>query len=233
MNPVRKLLLKSPISARFAPLFIFLLIPSVTMIPGMEALLGPDAKYWLYMVKTAVGVWLVWEMRSLVPEMRWAISWEAVVVGILICVLWVGLDPYYPMNHIFLAPIPGDAWVPFDRFGRASTLAWALIVGRILGMTFVVPPIEEVFYRSFLYRIFIKDDWEKVPIGYFAGASFVTCSVVFGLMHYEWLPGIICGMAYLGLVIRKKRLGDAMTAHAITNFLLGVWVVWKGAWKFF
>jgi hypothetical protein len=23
-----------------------------------------------------------------------------------------------------------------------------------------------------------------------------------------------------------------MTAHAITNFLLGLWVVWKGAWSF-
>jgi hypothetical protein len=35
------------------------------------------------------------------------------------------------------------------------------------------------------------------------------------------------------LVIRKQRLGDAMTAHAITNFLLAVWVVWKDDWKFF
>jgi hypothetical protein len=42
-------------------------------------------------------------------------------------------------------------------------------------------------------------------------------------------------MAYQWLVLRKNRLGDAMTAHAITNFLLGVWVVWRGgsAWKFF
>jgi hypothetical protein len=23
-----------------------------------------------------------------------------------------------------------------------------------------------------------------------------------------------------------------MTAHAITNLLLGVWVAWKGAWNF-
>jgi len=27
-------------------------------------------------------------------------------------------------------------------------------------------------------------------------------------------------------------LGDAITAHAITNLLLGLWVVWQGAWKF-
>jgi hypothetical protein len=23
-----------------------------------------------------------------------------------------------------------------------------------------------------------------------------------------------------------------MTAHAVTNLLLGIWVVWKGAWQF-
>jgi len=33
-------------------------------------------------------------------------------------------------------------------------------------------------------------------------------------------------------VLRKNRLGDAMTAHAITNFLLGAWIVWRGAWHF-
>jgi hypothetical protein len=28
-------------------------------------------------------------------------------------------------------------------------------------------------------------------------------------------------------------LGDAISAHAITNFLLGVWVIWKGDWMSF
>lgn len=227
MNPLRELLQRSPTHARVAPFFIFLILTSC------QAWLGADAKYWFYVIKTVVGVWMVWEMRALIPEMRWAISWEAVVVGVLICVLWIGLDPYYPMNHIFLKPVPGDEWIPFERFGEGSAVAWLLIAVRTFGMTFVVPPIEEVFYRSFVYRFFIKDDFEKVPIGYFAGASFVAVSVLFGLMHYQWLPGIICGMAYLGLIVRKKRLGDAMAAHAITNFLLAVWVVWKGDWKFF
>jgi uncharacterized protein len=227
MNPLRDLLKRSPGYARVAPFFIF---AALTFAQGV---LGPDAKYSFYVAKTLVGVWIIWEMRPLVAEMRWAISWEAVAVGVLMCVLWVGLDPFYPMNHIIMKPIPGDEWVPFERFGQGSATAWALIVIRTLGMTFIVPPIEEVFYRSFVYRIFIKDDWQQVPIGYFAGASFVAVSVLFGLMHYQWLPGILCGMSYLGLVIRKKRLGDAMTAHAITNFLLAIWVVWKGDWKFF
>ena len=41
---------------------------------------------------------------------------------------------------------------PFQQFGQGSVLAWAYIVVHILGMTFVVPPAEETFYRSFVYR---------------------------------------------------------------------------------
>jgi CAAX prenyl protease-like protein len=226
MNPLRELLQRSSAHARVAPLFIFLLIPLA------GGLLGADGKFWVYLAKTLVGVWLIVEMRKVVPEMRWALSWEAVVVGVLVCVLWVGLDPYYPMNNVIMKPTPGDEWNPAERFGAGTAMAWFFIAVRILGSSLVVPPLEEVFYRSFLYRKFIKDDFMQVPFGYFAGASFMAVSVLFGLMHYQWLPGILCGMLYLGLVIRKKRLGDAMTAHAVTNFLLGIWVVWKGAWQF-
>ena len=227
MNPLRELLRRSPAHARVAPFFIF-----VALTFG-QAAFGPDAKYWFYLLKTIVGVWIVWEMRAAVAEARWAFSWEAVVVGVVMCVAWIGLDPYYPMNHVIMKPVHGDEWVPFERFKNNATLAWLLVIVRTFGMTIVVPPIEEVFYRSFLYRKFIKDDFEQVPIGYFAGASFVVVSVMFGLMHYQWLPGILFSMACLWLVIRKKRLGDAITAHAITNLLLAVWVVWKGDWKFF
>jgi len=98
-----------------------------------------------------------------------------------------------------------------------------------------VPPLEEVFYRSLFYRYLIRYDFRSVALGQFDGIAFVIVVGVFGFMHFQWLPGIICGLAYQWLVFRKGRLGDAMTAHAITNCLLGIYVVWKGgeAWKFF
>jgi uncharacterized protein len=227
MNPISSLLQRSPDFARFVP---FAIIYLLTYLQGS---FGVDSNYWVYCGKMILCAWIIWKMRPLVSEMRWAFSWEAVVVGVAIFVIWVGLDPYYPRLDLFMKPSEGDEWTPFERYGQDSLLAWTYIIIRVLGMTFVVPPIEEVFYRSWLYRIFIKNDWEEVPIGYFAGASFVACSLLFGLAHPQWLAGIVCGAAYLGLIVRKKRLGDAMTAHAITNFLLAVWVVWKGDWKFF
>ena len=80
-------------------------------------------------------------------EMRWAISWEAVLVGVAIFALWIGLDGLYPR----LAKPDGGA-DPFGQFGAGAPLAWFYIVVHIAGMSVIVPPLEEVFYRSFLYR---------------------------------------------------------------------------------
>jgi len=206
---------------RAAPFVIFV---ALTACQGQ---LGEASRYWFYVAKTAIGVWLVWAMRPAVAEMRWAFSWEAVVVGALVCVMWVGINDFYPKFGK-----TGALWNPNMQFGQGSGLAWFVIAVRIFGSTIIVPPLEEVFYRSFLYRYIIKPDFQSMPLGIFHGLSFVATSAVFGFTHYEWLAGILCGFAYQGLVCRKKRLGDAMTAHAITNFLLGVWVVWKGAWNF-
>jgi hypothetical protein len=234
----------SPVLARAVPFVLFL---GMTSLQGEW---GEASRYWVYFGKTIAGVGLVWWMRPLVAEMRWAFSWEAVAVGVGVCAMWVGLDGYYPtldqMMQKYACPVLKNIgleswcakpagklpWNPRAQFGQGSALAWLFIAARTLGSAIVVPPLEEVFYRSFLYRYIVKADFLAVSPGAFYIPAFFLTAVVFGFSHYEWLAGILCAFAYQGLVIRKKRLGDAMTAHAITNFLLGVWIVWKGAWHF-
>ena len=245
-NPMclRKPFSASPLLVRVAPFVIFL---ALTFCQGQ---FGTGSAYWFYLAKTLAGAWLIWEMRPFVSEMRWAMSWEAVVVGVGIFAIWVGLDPFYPHSkeilqngiYPFLKKIglgilcsdsnPEKLWNPNTQFGAGSALAWLFIVTRILGSTFIVPPLEEVFYRSFLYRYIAKPDFQSVPLNQLLPLPFLATAAVFGFSHNEWLAGILCGAAYQWLVIRKNRLGDAMTAHAITNFLLGLWVVWRGAWHF-
>jgi len=220
MTFLRQELQASPIRARFIPFAVFLVL---TLGQG----LGGDSLYWFYLVKTVVGFWMVLEMRPLVAEMRWALSWEAVVVGIVVCVMWVGVDNWYPKFGGEQAPSN-----PIIQFGGTPAIAWMFILIHILGSAIVVPPLEEVFYRSFLYRYFVKIDFLAMPFSRFHGLSFCVTSILFGFEHHQWLAGILCGMAYQWLVIHKNRLGDAMTAHAITNFLLGIWIVWRGAWHF-
>jgi CAAX prenyl protease-like protein len=223
MKQLREKFKASAAYARVAPFVIFLLLTFAPSLVHFEA-----AEYWGYLIKTLVGAWLIWEMRPFVQEMRWAISWEAIVVGILVFVMWVGIDPWYPHPKI-----TGKMWNPNEQFGQGTGMAWLFMVVRIAGLSIVVPPLEEVFWRSFLYRWFVRTDFQNMPFNQFHVTSFLATSALFASEHHQWLAGLLCGFAYQGLVLRKNRIGDAITAHAITNFLLGVYVCWKGAWQFF
>jgi CAAX prenyl protease-like protein len=221
MTFLGKKLCSSPVLIRVVPFVLFVVLTY------LQEQFGQDARYWFYVGKTLLGGWMVWEMRDAVREMRWAFSWEAVVVGVSVFVAWVGLDGFYP--PMGKAGVP---WNPFVQFGSGA-LSWCLIVARVIGMTFIVPPLEEVFFRSFLYRYAVKKDFLSVPLNFFHPLAFGAAVVLFALEHQQWLPGIISGIGYQLLVLKKNRLGDAISAHAITNLLLALWVVWKSAWNFF
>jgi uncharacterized protein len=206
---------------RIVPLGVF------AVLTVLQDRLGGEAQYWIYAAKTMAAASLLWLMRRRIPEMGWRISLEAMGVGIVVFLAWIGLDGHYPM--LFHRPA---SFNPAHTFGAGSTSALLFLGVRLAGATLVVPAMEEVFYRSFLYRFFLKSDFQRVSLGDFEWRAFLLSGLCFGIGHYEWLPGILCGFAYQGLVCRKNRLGDAISAHAITNALLGVWVVGTNSYYF-
>jgi len=204
MNFLRQKLASAPEYPRIAPFAVY------AVLGALQGESGTASHYWVYVLKTLIAAWVLWEARPLLEELHLKFSWEALVVGMAIFVIWVGLDGHYPRLSD-----PGAGSNPHTQFGQGSALAWFMALFHLLGSTLVAPPSEELFYRSFLYR------------------SFVVTSLIFGLMHPAWwVAGILCGFAYQGLVVYKNRLGDAIVAHALTNFLLGLWVIYKGAWAF-
>jgi CAAX prenyl protease-like protein len=213
---------RSPTFLRVAPFFVFLVLTS------LQGQFGEASRYWFYLAKTIIGAAMLIAIWPLISEMRWKVSIEGVLVGILIFAVWVGLDGLYSR----IGKV-GAGWNPHAQFGGNSSLAWMFVLVRLVGSAIVVPPFEEVFYRSFLYRYVIRSDFESVPLSQFRWSAFLITSAIFGFVHpQQWLAGIICGVAFQALVCWKKRLGDAMTAHAVTNFLLGLWIIWKNAWNF-
>ena len=225
MNYLTRIMRESPVAARFAPYFIFVLL-----IYTQDAV-GESGRYWIYLLRTLAGVCLIWMMRPLVKEMRWAMSWEAVVVGVAVVVMWVFLGDWVRKMH----PLEdAKLWNPFRQFPAEPALAWFFVAVRTLGSTFVVPPLEETFFRSYVNRAVANKNFEALPLNYFSWPSLLLTAVLFAAVHHptDWPGAILCAIAYQWLVIRKNRLGDAMTAHAITNFLLSVWSVWQQDWRF-
>jgi uncharacterized protein len=180
------------------------------------------------LLKCLAGAGMLAVVWPVVKEARWSFSWEALGMGTVVFVFWVALDSLYPK----LYQGGGPAWNPFEQFGASSALAWTFVAIRIFGSTLIVPPIEELFYRSFLYRYIISPKFESISLKQFHWPAFLVVCGLFGIVHREWVAGILCGAAYQYLVLRHGRLNEAMLAHAVTNFLLGWWVVGRGAWQF-
>ena len=214
---------------RVLPFILFLILTTC------QGRFGIASHFWFYALKTLIGIALIAWMWSQLQEMRWRMSWEACCVGLACFLLWVGLDGVIPR----LGALLGDAaeekpwqWNPFEFFTDHPALAWTFVGIRIIGSTLIVPPLEEVFYRSAVYRYWVAPNIESVPLNRFHFKAFFATSILFGVVHQEWLAGIFCGAAFQWLVLRKGHLGDAMTAHAITNALLGLYVVWTDSWQF-
>ena len=231
MNWLRAKLTRTPLVARVVPFVLFVLLTFT------QEWFGPAGRHWVYLTKTLLGAAMLAAVWPAVAEMRWAWSWEALAVGVGLFVVWVGLDDFlillgwkgsYPKLNFGA----GTPWNPHVDFDQSAAWAWSFIIVRLAGSTLVVPPLEEAFFRSFVYRYISKADFLSVPLGAFAARPFFITSALFAAEHREWLAGLICGFAFQWLVCRKQRLGDAMAAHAITNLLLGLWVVWRGEWRF-
>ncbi|MFN7138197.1 MAG: hypothetical protein ACK4UN_02540, partial [Limisphaerales bacterium] len=146
MFGLRNFLSQRPALARVVPFAVFLLL---TVLQGQ---FGEEARYWIYFLKTLVGLWLLWVVWPLVSEMRWAFSWEAVVVGVAVFGLWVGLDGLYPSLNELLSKVgwgssseAAKAWNPHEQFGAGSGMALLFVIVRIVGSTLIVPPLEEAF----------------------------------------------------------------------------------------
>jgi CAAX prenyl protease-like protein len=83
-------------------------------------------------------------------------------------------------------------------------------------------------------RRLIQADFESLPFHAVRWPALALTAVVFGLAHGAlWAPGILAGLAYGLLVIRRGQLGEAVAAHAITNALIAVTVVLWGQWQLF
>lgn len=150
-------------------------------------------------------------------------SWLAVAVGVLVLLLWIPLYGGY-----FLLSEP-QIVNPYELTGSLA-LPWIAI--RLLGSSIVVPVMEELFWRSFLLRYLVNPDFRQVPIGTLTTSAVAISVVLFGVEHNQWLAGIVAGLLYTLLLYRTKSLFSCIVAHAVTNFLLGVYVLMTEQWQY-
>jgi CAAX prenyl protease-like protein len=92
--------------------------------------------------------------------------------------------------------------------------------------------MEELFWRSFLMRWIDTPAFESVEPSQVSIKSLILTSVLFGLEHNLWLAGVLAGLAYSALYMRHGTIWSPILAHAVTNGLLGMWVVVTSSWSY-
>ena len=148
----------------------------------------------------------------------------SVLVGLAVFGLWIHLDaPWMQIGQ------PSAGFVPVDSQGR---LQWPLIAVRWAGAALLVPVMEELFWRSFLMRWLQAPVFEGVDPQRVGARAVLLSTFVFMLAHPLWLGAIVAGLAYALLYRQTGKLWTAVLAHAVTNGVLGVWVVRTGQWQF-
>jgi uncharacterized protein len=186
-----------------------------------------------YIVKTLVVAGLLVFLWPQFTKINWKYGWLGIIVGIVGVVQWVGMEKlllhYWGDYHFMKNSAPVD---PFRDYSPA--FAWAFIFIRIMCATLVVPVMEELFWRDFLWRSMIApNDFKMAEIGEWDWKAFLLVAVAFGAgVHFEWLTAITWGLMIGGLLVYTRSLGACIIAHGVTNLLLGLYVVIYQDWRF-
>lgn len=247
-NADRRTQSKSPLvrddAAYILPMLIFL---AFTLAGGNWKSLYP-ASYVAKTIVVAIALVVLW--RHYTP-IRWNHWWLGVIVGVIGIFQWVGMQlwlqdgwptvaqslPILPQvardwlaNHFKPSP---EVFDPTKVFQQPASL-YAFYAVRIAGATLLVPVMEELFWRDFLWRtILAPNDFKLAKVGEWGWAPFLIVSGAFAFVHGNWwLTSIVWAAMVGGLLVYTKSLGACIVAHGVTNLLLGIYVLWSRDWAF-
>ncbi|WGL17779.1 exosortase E/protease, VPEID-CTERM system [Microbulbifer bruguierae] len=172
------------------------------------------------------------------------------VIAVLLALIWVfptlRLVPYRPNLLAFGCGI-GVAliWIVMlfnsapqtDRIFTENLLdapvlwsgLWLLF--RFLGAVIAVPIAEELAFRGYLLcKLSRSSSYTRGRLA-LSGVAVLVSSLTFGAMHDAWVAGTVAGLVYAFVRLRSQHIGDAITAHAVTNLVVFLFAAYSGQWS--
>ena len=186
-----------------------------------------SAEYWIYPTQTILcGGLLLWFRREYSFQ-RLTQPIFVVAIAVVVFLLWISPQAFFG----FAAR---EAGFNPAIFSADPLLYWTEIVLRFVRLVVVVPFMEEIFWRGFLLRYLIDEEFDRVPFGRFSWLSFVAVTLAFGFSHSkaDWAAAVLTGAIYNGVAYRTKSLSSCILTHALTNLLLGLWIMKMEQWGF-
>jgi exosortase E/protease (VPEID-CTERM system) len=207
----------NPAAPRLVPLMVTI---AAAMITG-AGFRGFDFASPLRVILTGTALWLY---RGRFKELLWEWSWYAAALGALGFIAWVAIG-WQGQS------VASNAAFASGLHSLPPVLTFLWIAFRFAGAVVTVPLAEELAFRSYLMRKLVSTEFESVNYKQVTCSAIAVSSILFGLLHQNWIAAIIAGAIYAAATHRRGRLSDAICAHATTNAILALFVVVTGRWS--
>jgi len=217
--------LNQAILARAAPFAFYIII---MMISGLMQDAGVDVR-WMYALRAGGTALLLVYLHKQYSELAWSKRptaqqlFLAVLAGLVVFLLWISLN----QDWMIVGSTSG-----YDPRTSDGELDIGMVAMRLAGAALIVPVMEELFWRSFIMRWLDLADFQTLAPARVTFKALLISSVVFAIEHTFWLAGLAAGLIYGALYIRTQNLWVSVIAHAVTNGVLGFWVLKTGHWHY-
>lgn len=171
--------------------------------------------------------------RDVVFSLRIRHPLASIALGVAVCAMWVAPDQLIPgwRDHwIFTNSVTGKVTTSIPPEEFANLL---VVVLRVVRAALLVPILEELFWRGWLPRWLIDNDFARVPLGSFNTIGYVGTAVLFASEHGPfWEVGLACGLIYNWYMWKTRSLGDLVLVHGVTNLALSGFVLVTGQYAY-
>lgn len=202
----------------------------------------------LYGIKVAAILGVLWWGRKYYPAWSWRGMGIGLIFGLVGGVGWIVLCTWNIEQQLLpdLLTTVGDwlnmpslrEWIkPGSRLGYnpfvdlSPAAAWSFTAVRLIGLVIAVPLMEELFWRGFLNRFMIEEDWQRVPWGRFTPASFIVVTLAFVAVHVEWTAALAWGIGINLVFYFSRNIWACIVAHAASNAVLGYYILAYEQWQ--
>ena len=206
---------------------------------GLMSVLGDSAlAYAARTAATAVTAIAFWRLPLVYGAFRFSYRLRGIPYGILagvgVAFLWMApeMEGVVPTGAVefyrqWFTGVPG---IPKPPPGGTPSPYAPAVCGQVLtfvklfGSAVVIATVEEVFFRSFLYRWLQGRHFSFISGRRFDLSAFALTVFLFASEHDRWFLGAIAGAVY-GIVAIKLGLSSAIAAHVTTNLMIGIAVI--------
>jgi exosortase E/protease (VPEID-CTERM system) len=164
-----------------------------------------------YGIQVAAMTMALWFFRKPVLALARDLDLVAVGAGVAVGIGWI------------VTAKPAAPYASLAEFGALALTLW--IVLRVIGTAILVPVVEELFFRGYLFSLI--DDGSHLR----RALAITVTSVGFAALHSRPLAAALAGVIFALVLLRRGRVFDAIIAHAVANALIAAAALITGQWS--